>query len=83
MTQDIFEDVVMIQNRYREWVQGGRKDEALGDALLRELRKRLTILFRVPGDLTSLKQAKGGSGLELTVLRTDKMTLDTPPFYIE
>jgi hypothetical protein len=69
MTVEFMDGIVETHNRYREWALGGRKDEYLGGALLAELKARLTILIHLDGDLTSLKIAKGSSGLELTVLR--------------
>lgn len=68
MREEVIDNVVTVQNRYREWVLDGRGDAALGAALLHELTGHLAMLFSVPGELTILKQAKGGSGLEMTVL---------------
>ncbi|WP_427307307.1 hypothetical protein [Cupriavidus sp. H39] len=71
MKRKITEDVMAIQSGYREWVLDGGKDAARGEALLHELKGCLAALFRVPGELAVLRQAKGSSGLELTVLRPE------------
>ena len=69
MNLEVMEGIVEIHNLYREWALGGREDEHLGGALLDQLKERLTTFIHLDGNLTSLKIAKGGSGLELTVLR--------------
>ncbi|CAG2161349.1 hypothetical protein [Cupriavidus numazuensis] len=65
----VVEDVVEVHSWYREWALSGQEDEYLEGALLDELKVRLTSFLHLDGDLTSLKIAKGGSGLELTLRR--------------
>jgi hypothetical protein len=69
MVLEFMNGVVEAHNQYHEWAQGGRDDEQLGSALLDQLRRLLAPFVRLDGELASLKIAKGGSGLELTVLR--------------
>lgn len=69
MNLEVMKGIAKIHDCYRQWELGGREDEYLGAALLDQLKERLSTFIPLDGNLISLKIAKGGSGLELTVLR--------------